>query len=71
MAKSTIKHIGGSLAYKDDNRYSLQREYDGSINQPVYIRFCGEVIGKADTIEEAQKIGKAHAAKRNKILTEV
>ncbi len=64
-----IKHIGGALAYKDDNRYSLQREYDGSGTTPVCIRFCGEIIGTAETIKEAEKVGQAHAKERNKILT--
>ena len=44
----------------DDSRYTIAREYCGADDQLYVVRFCGEFVGKTDTLLGAKCLAVNH-----------
>ena len=48
----------------EDTRYSITIEHASRLKHTKYVRFCGEYIGKAETMKGANKIIEHHLRTR-------
>lgn len=54
---------------KDDNRYTIAREFCGYAKRRWVARFCGEFIGQGVLKVDAMMICLAHCDKRQRALS--
>lgn len=47
-----------------DERYTINREFTGDKEIQLVVRFCGDWVGCAPTLKEAELIESSHVAKR-------